>query len=419
MARPKNPVPAYRLHKSGKAIIEVYTDSGRRTAIMLPGPYGSEESRAEYARVLAILATNNGQLPTPKSNLQAGDATISELVLRFFDEKVAVDYLDAYGKPTSEAVCYRQALKPLVRLFGSTNAREFDAAALGMVRQSMLSGSWMNDQERALILKRRQPLGWARSNTNKAISRVRSLFRWAHLQKLIDSNVVTSLECLPPLKPGRGGARESEPVVPVDPNVVELTLPHLGPVTADMVRVQLLIACRPGELCDMRNGDIDRSGPAWIFSPRTHKNLHRGHKRTIAIGPQAQLILQRWLKDDPGAFVFSPAEQDEILKSLKRGKRKSKVPPSQFDRSKPTATRKPKNQFTTTSYNRAIRRACERAGIDYWHAHQLRHTAALLIEREFGAEGARAVLGHRTINMTLHYSGVDVSRASEIARMMG
>lgn len=60
MARPRNAVPAYRQHKSGKAIIEVYTDSGRRTAIMLPGPHGSEESRTEYARILALLATNKG-----------------------------------------------------------------------------------------------------------------------------------------------------------------------------------------------------------------------------------------------------------------------------------------------------------------------------------------------------------------------
>jgi integrase len=54
-----------------------------------------------------------------------------------------------------------------------------------------------------------------------------------------------------------------------------------------------------------------------------------------------------------------------------------------------------------------------------WHAHQLRHTAALLIERQHGAEAARAVLGHQTLNMTLFYSGIDRRRAAQVAVAMG
>src|SRR2546430_10597149 len=50
------------------------------------------------------------------------------------------------------------------------------------------------------------------------------------------------------LRVGRGKARESIPVVPVEVAVVEATLPHLPPIVADMIRVQLATGMRPGEL---------------------------------------------------------------------------------------------------------------------------------------------------------------------------
>ena len=42
-----------------------------------------------------------------------------------------------------------------------------------------------------------------------------------------------------------------------------------------------------------------------------------------------------------------------------------------------------------------------------------------MIEREYGAEAARAVLGHKTVNMTLHYSGIDAKRAMDVAGKVG
>lgn len=86
---------------------------------------------------------------------------------------------------------------------------------------------------------------------------------------------------------------------------------------------------------------------------------------------------------------------------------------------KPIATRKPGEPYTTRSYNRAVVRGDRKAGVEPWHVHRLRHTAALLISREFGAEAAQSVLGHKTLNMTLFYAGVDTEKASEVAKKMG
>lgn len=169
----------------------------------------------------------------------------------------------------------------------------------------------------------------------------------------------------------------------------------------------------------MRMADLDRSGPIWFYVPPAHKTKHHGHKRTIAIGPQAQLLLRGYLKDDPKAFLFSPAEQDKIIKEKKRTARKTAVQPSQVDRRKLSAKRKPGDHFTVHAYNRSVVRGSRKAGVGKWHVHQLRHSAALMIEREHGAEAARAVLGHKTLNMTLHYSGIDTKRAAEVAAKTG
>lgn len=75
--------------------------------------------------------------------------------------------------------------------------------------------------------------------------------------------------------------------------------------------------------------------------------------------------------------------------------------------------------YTPRSVNRAIARGCKRAKVAPWHTHQLRHSAALNILREFGPEAARSTLGHRTLNMTLHYAGIDLEIAKNAAKKIG
>ena len=46
----------------------------------------------------------------------------------------------------------------------------------------------------------------------------------------------------------------------------------------------------------MRPIDIDLStGEVWKYKPQHHKNAHRGHDRTILIGPRAQEIIRPYL----------------------------------------------------------------------------------------------------------------------------
>ena len=64
-------------------------------------------------------------------------------------------------------------------------------------------------------------------------------------------------------------------------------------------------------------------------------------------------------------------------------------------------------------------RACEKAGIDRWVPHQMRHTNADNVREQFGLEHTQAVLGHSKANMTEHYAKASRAKAAEVARKIG
>jgi integrase len=247
------------------------------------------------------------------------------------------------------------------------------------------------------------------------------MFAWAVVHRLVNAEVHHALVAVEGLARGRSVARETDGVTPVAVGVVEDTLQHLPPVVRDVVELLLLTGMRCGEAVAMRATEIDMSGDVWLFHPTRHKNAWRGdkHKRTIALGPRAQEIVRRHLKPQMSAILFSPAEQAAIIAERKRAARKSKVPPSQVNRRTSRPKRTPGDQFTSRDINKAIKRACKRHKIPMWHTHQLRHTAALEISRKHGLEAARAVLGHKSLQMSADYAGHDRETAAEVMAKIG
>jgi integrase len=300
--------------------------------------------------------------------------------------------------------------------------------------------------------------GWTRGTVNKAVSRLKHIWGWAVGEQLIDPMVHHGLCCVRGLKPGRSEARESEPVRPVDDAIVEATLPYCSPPVKAMVQLQRLTGARPGEICQMRIGDIDRSGKEWIYKPRRHKNTHRGQDRSIYIGPKGQEILGPFLlKLNPEAFCFSPIEADRQRREEKHARRKT---PLNAGNSPGTNVRKkpkwqPRDHYDTGTYNKSVRRACLKAfppppplgrnpGETWeewrtrikaspelteelakwqkehcWHVHQLRHSAATQAKQEFDLDAARAMLGHKHINMTERYVDADSTLARKVAAKIG
>ena len=116
MARPRNTIPAYRKHKhTGRAAVSIYRADGSRTEVILPGKFGSIQSKHEYERLLEQLRDGNGRLP---AKTVTKDNTVSEFVLKYMSHAETYYVDPATNEPTTERSAIVEAARPLVRLFG-------------------------------------------------------------------------------------------------------------------------------------------------------------------------------------------------------------------------------------------------------------------------------------------------------------
>jgi hypothetical protein len=140
-------------------------------------------------------------------------------------------------------------------------------------------------------------------------------------------------------------------------------------------------------VCSMRTCDIHQhharipkevAGLCWIYIPDSHKTEDHGKDRTVLLGPQAQEILEPWLRPDaPEAFLFSPAEARAWFDARRRANRKTPMTPSQRKRTrKANPKRAPGDCYPEHAYATAIGKACRRAGVPHWFPLQLRHNGA-------------------------------------------
>ena len=189
------------------------------------------------------------------------------------------------------------------------------------------------------------------------------MFRWGASREIIPETCFRQLATVFPLAKDRTDAKESEPVRPVPTDCIEPVRAAVSSHVRTMIDLQLLTAMRPGEVCIMRGVDIDRTGIKWTYRPAEHKTQHHDHERVIPLGPKAQEVLKPFLKDDPGAYIFSP--DDAVAARLARRHAARKTPLA-YGNSPGTNTRRspkrqPRDRYTVASYRRAIERGCERA----------------------------------------------------------
>jgi integrase len=411
----QNQVPTYRKHKaSGQAIVTLTDGFGGRRDVLL-GKFATKKSREEYARVIAGWEASGRAIGTA-----AAEITVAGLIERYW-QHIEKHYRRPDGARTSEIYCFRGALRPLNYLFGDSIAKHFGPVKLKAVRQLMVTGydHPKFGPQRAL----------SRKTINKNIGRLKRLFRWGAENELVSGEVYSALLALDGLRAGRSEARETAPVGPVARCVVEDTLPLLGPMLRDMVVLQMETGMRSGELVILRPCDVDMTGTVWLYRPRCHKTMHHGHQRVIPIGPRGQEVLRGWLTADTQSFLFSPKRNREEQLEERRENRKSPMWPShvrhQLRKRAKNPRRKPGDHYHPTSYARAIARAIEKHNqtngnpIPKWHPHQLRHLRATELRREFGLDVARAVLGHRSPQVTEFYAELDLARAAEAMAKMG
>jgi integrase len=433
MSRSKR-IPSYRHHKqSGQAVVTLTDGLGNRRDVLL-GKHGTDESRAEYARVLAEWEATGRRLPRAAA---AAGLSVSELLLHYW--RFAEGYYRKNGQPTTQLDRIRLALRPVRELYGHTEARDFGPKALKAVRDWMLRAPCGHCKGTGKVPKPKRPecrrsgnagevcrrcggaggRGWARGMVNSAVGCVKRAFKWAVAEELVPPDVFHGLQAVDGLRKGRSGARETKPVRPVAEEHVEAVLPYLTPPVRAMVQVQRLTGMRPGEVVLMRPCDIERGGDAWVFRPESHKTEHHGIARAVFLGPRAQAVLTPFLFRESGTYCFSPREALADLRARQRAARKTKVQPSQADRRKRAPRQAPGERYSVDTYGNAIERGCLKAGVPPWHPNQLRHTRATDIRRRYGLEAAQVTLGHAEADVTQMYAERDMDLAAKVAREIG
>lgn len=373
--------PKVHHHKpSGQDRITLWV-GGRRVFVAL-GPHDSEEARREYLRVVA--EHEHGKRPP----VTAESLTVGELVAAYRPHSEAT--LDS-----GELWHTKRALKPLLALYADYPVADFGQAELRVVRGEMVKDKLVGRY------------------INRLVSRIRRLWKWAVGERLVPPDLHHGLTLLEPLRSSTKGVRWHRPVGEVPRATVEKTLPFLQPVPAAMVRLQTLTGMRPGEVCRLRPGDIDREGidvdgvKVWVYTPGSHKKEYEGKLRLIPLGPQAQAVLAPYLDRPADAYCFSPKESVEAY--MRQMGRKINH----------AARRKPGEKYTPSSYEHAVKKACKRAGVQPWHPHQLRHQTATLVQGKMSLDEARALLGHQHADITRVYAHGDLIIAARVVARLG
>ena len=385
-------VPKYRHHKaSGQAIV---TLSGHDHYL---GPHDSPASHSAYEKLVAEWLGNGRQLVPPA---RLGTLSVNELLAAYL--AFAESYYSRNGKPTSEYVAVRDAMKPVRELYGRTVVRDFGPLALKAVREKMIQ----------------QKL--ARRHINQRVNRVRRVFKWGVENELVPPLVLEGLRAVAPLKKGRTEAKESPPIRPVPIEHVDAVIPHVSRQVAAMIQLQILTGMRSGEVVLMRPCDVDQTEATWVFRPQYHKTDYLDIERTIYLGPQAQEILRPWLHRDKSAHCFSPAEAEAERNLVRKQTRKSKVTPSQAARHPAAAPKRPKRErYDRDSYRRAIEYGIKKAVVPHWHPHQLRHLCATRVRAEFGLDSAQVILGHQSASITETYAEANRAKAIKVIGVIG
>lgn len=400
-----------RRKDSGRGYVSVRLEGGSRRQVYLRGKPGSREEAEHYREIVAaVLAGAPVPLPDSRSD-GAGGPTVADLVAAWFEHAERY-YRRPDGTISGEVETSRYPMRHLLAALRDQPVASVTIHDLQYVQRRLIDwrGGPSDRVERL-----------ARSTINGHLYRILRTFKWGVSAGLVPGAVWHELSALEMVRKDRYGVPDRPPVEAVPWVDVEPVLEQLTPTLRDAVLVQHSTGMRPGEVLAMTWREIDTAGDVWLYAPAQHKTRHRGGSRTVALGPEAQEVLRRRRKLDPGAAIFSPREAWDEHRAAKRAERQTPITAQTKARDKRAEDQAPKAAFYgTAEYRRAIHRACDRAGIPRWSPHRLRHAAGTRIAQEFGLEAARAALGHRELATTRRYAkAAETTLAQEVARRLG
>lgn len=385
------PFPTYCLHRSTDQAFFTAREGQKRKPRYL-GTYGSELSLTRYAADLAEMglppgvveqalalarrSIGSGKGPLPPE--EGGSKTVTVYALySAFMAWAPSHYRLPSGELSREIDNFRISFRDALELLGPRDVKTLARADLLAVRQRMVDR------------------GLARKTINQSVGRVVRVVVWGgdEDRRLVPDSVAAAFRLVKPLKPFRGGARETDPVEAVPDEDLKAVLRVAHPALAAMLTLQLLTAARPGEVRGLKRKMVRVEEGQWVmdFGLRAHKMAYRGKRRIIPLGEQAVKLLEPWLATcAPDQHVFRPEQAPKA-----RGR-----------------TLRP--SYNRDTYTTAVVRACAKAGVPQFGPNRVRHRAAVDIRREFGLEAAQAVLGHSHFSTTERYA----PSVSELAKLV-
>lgn len=349
------------------------------------GAWGSQEAARAYRRVISAWEREHGADPTPVIAVP----TIADLIAAFMSH-AAVHYRRADGSQTDEVRAFRKSLQPVLARHGEESPDDFEPADLENV---------MSDWVRA---------GHARETINKMAGRVKHVWAWGCPKRLVGAAAAGALRTVRGLQSGRTPAQDYEEVQPAPIRDIAAVLRYCkrhrstgwdkwGIVEA-MIRTNYLCGARQSEVLTMRGDEIHRTSirvarrtlaipaGAWCFVPTLHKTRSKGKFVRYLIGPRLQRILQPWIDQAGGGYLFPGKE---------------------------------KPHWNNGTWNDAIEFACREMGANKWTPGQLRHSYLTRISHQYGIAAASEAVSHAHLQTTAVYVERDLKLSAEIAMRHG
>lgn len=351
--------------------------------------HSDKVSKGEVKRLF-----NNWLIRRKFAKPSTGNA-VAGIILSYNEHAVAY-YRRADHTPTGEHVNIYHALKPLGEIFGKVDADELRPHHLEAYVQQQIAANT------------------ARSTINKRLGIIKRMYRWAGAQGFVRPDTVAMIAMAPTIAAGRTAAKEVAPVEAVPLRHVAMTMRHLPPVLCAMIRLQWLTGMRPGEVCNLTAGQIDRTRATWLYVPAQHKNAHRQKPRVIALGPKARRVLMPYLFRGASAAMFTPSESRRWWNEQRRILAVHRSPEGRL-----RVVYKVNERFTAKTYGDAIERACVKAKVPAWTPNQIRHSAATKTAHAEGRETAKRLLGHANVATTAIYISEDIKLLMERAERAG
>lgn len=365
-------VPQLRHHKpSGRAIVTLSDSNTSKRRDFYLGEYGTPEAHAAYAELIARWQARGRTLehvkPAP-AQARPSAGCVAELCRDY------AKHIDAKGGISDKHKdCVKRAIRITRESCGALPVSEFGPLALQDVRKVMLAIRFGENDSRR----------WTRSVVNRRVRHLIRMFKWAVAHERAPITLPAALACVEPLKPGDFDVPEGRTVKPVPAAHVDDIKDHVSSIVWAMIQVQRYSAARAGEVCMMRSVELDVTGKVWLYRPASHKNAKRGHDRVIYLGAKAQQVVKPLLAGRAlDAYLFDPRESVR-----ERAQANATEGQPRRENQKPDARksdRRVQDHYTTTTYQRAITRACKAAGVSVG-----RHLHLVSIDRGDSRERCR------------------------------